>query len=1038
MPGFLRHIREKNSILPKFSIIEGIFLFILTFSTIDTYAQENDVRFTHLFERQSLNAITDIFEDRKGLIWIGTINGLYKYNGINLKKYLNDPKDSCSLSENTARKIIEDNNGNLWIATRDGLNLYNRDQDNFKHLVFRDPVNSAILDNSIDDILEDKEGNLWVANESLCLVNKEDFTYTTFRINPGRRDYYKFIYEDHDGNLWFVSLKDLYIFNKEKKQFDHIYDGKGLASDLSWFFTDMVQDNNGKYWVTTNKAGLISFSFDGNITKVKKYDRDQRSNINLSDFILPSLKLDSRGNLWIASENAGLFLFDRKAEKFRRFIKNNDDNTSISSNSIWTIYEDKTGRIWYGTFSNGICLLDPYSEKFRTNQYSDINKYIPSTNITSFLSDEYGNFWIGTDGGGLNYYNSRTNKIKNYRNIPGEPNSLNRDAVLDLCYDDNGNLWIGTWDGGINILSTNSGKIRHLNSSNSHLFNNNIFAIANDHKGHIYIGSFNNGLFVYDISTGNLDNYINLPGDEKSISDDYIFCLYFDKNDNLWIGTMYGGLNLLQFYDKGNRYFKHYKPDPLDSASLSNKTVQTIYEDDNGQLWIGTGDGLDLMDKDKGTFKVYREKDGLPDNTIQGILSDKHGNLWITTLDGLSKMDKLKGTFRNYNINDGLQGDQFNRNAVLKTNSGLLCFGGTNGLNIFCPDSIRDNPYPPNIILTDFKIFNKSVPVGKTSPLTKNIEQADHITLSYKQSVFIIEFAALNYTHPENNLYAYKLEGLENEWNFVGNQRNATYTNLDPRKYKFRVIAANNDGVWNKEGISLDIYVTPPFWETWWFRISVFLILVFLVYSYTFSRLRRSRRQSAILKKLVIKKTEQIVKQYADLERKNSELNRKRLENLEITEKLREADEKKLKFFANISHELRTPLTLIVGPAENLIKNLTLDKNTLEQLNLIHKNGNRLLRLMNELLDFQKIDSDSMRIRLFQGNLDEFINNVVNAFEGYARKHHIDLYYACNSKGFVTLFDPDKIEIILYNLISNALKYTDEGGEIKSKTYSTQ
>jgi len=1025
-----RRATMKMIISPKISTMIFLLLITCSFSN-NLFAQNTEIRFSNLFEGQSVDAITAICQDKKGIMWFGTISGIYKYNGVSLKKYVNDAKDSSSISGNYIRKIILDHSGNLWIGTREGLNLYDRDNDNFIRFFHNDGDSVSLPDNYINDILEDKEGRLWVATEFLSLYNPDTRSFSTFKINPGRRDYFKFLYEDSKNNLWFVSLKDLYHFDRKTRQFIHVFDGSGINADLSWYFTDMVQDEKNKYWLTTNKAGLISFSFDHDIKELKRFVYDDHSKTYLSDYTLPALILDRKGNLWLASENAGLFLFDRENEKIHRYISNNKDPNSISCNSIWSIYEDNTGRLWIGTFSNGISIIDPFLEKFRNNQYNEINKSISNNNVSSFLADENGNIWIGTDGGGLNYYNPQKGEIKFYKHNPGNPNSLNRDAILALCYDDLGNLWMGTWDGGVNILKKGSDIFTHYTSSNSNLFNNNIFAIANDRKGKMYVGSFNNGLFIYDIKSGQWLNYIHLPGDERSISDDYIFCLYSDKDNNLWIGTMYGGLDLLQHDNHGNVYFTSYRSDPKNTKSISNNQVQTIFEDNDGQLWIGTSDGLNSMNKNTGEFVVYREKDGLPNNSIEGILGDDRGNLWISTFKGMSKFDKETHSFRNYNINDGLQGDQFNRNAVLKARSGLMYFGGTNGINVFNPDSVRDNPFPPKIILTDFKLFNKSVTVGKNSPLKKNIDESKSITLNYGQSVFSIEYAALNYTHPENNQYAFRMEGLEKDWNYVGNQMNATYTNLDPGKYIFRVKAANNDGIWNNDGVSLTVFVKPPMWETWWFRIILIAVLVSLIYWYTSSRLKQSSRQKEILKKLVLKKTDEIVKQYADLERKNAELNRKQLENLEMSEKLREVDEIKLKFFANISHEFRTPLTLIVGPAENLIKDKNISPEIHDQINLIYKNGNRLLRLMNDLLDFQKIDNDSMKVRLLEGDMAKFIAEVVNTFSDLAIKRGIKLLYTTDKNEYKTLFDPDKIEIILYNLISNALKYTTEGGEIK-------
>ncbi|HYG38574.1 MAG TPA: response regulator [Cytophagales bacterium] len=561
--------------------------------------------------------------------------------------------------------------------------------------------------------------------------------------------------------------------------------------------------------------------------------------------------------------------------------------------------------------------------------------------------------------------------------------------------------------------------------------NDNIAHIYEDKRGNLWIG-IGSGIELLDRKTFTFTHYNYIFS--NTLLGSYPGDILEDKEGNLWIGTFEGLCILDRDKNKVEEFFHNDK----DKSSISSNVVYTLFEDSRGNLWIGTVGGLNLYDRKTRSFRAFHAKDGLPSDAIYGILEDKKGNLWISTSNGISQFNPKTKSFKNYNVDDGLQGNEFKLNAFYKLRNGAMLFGGDNGFNLFYPDKIKDNKVVPPVLFTDFKIFNKSVPIGSDSPLKKHISQTEELTLSYKNSVISFEFAALSYFSPERNQYAYKLEGFEDEWNFVGNKREATYTSLEAGEYTFRVKASNNDGIWNEKGKSIKIIITPPFWQTWWFRVVMFFVFLILLNVFIRLRVNSYRRQKEILKRLVQKKTKEIIAKSEGLERANIELSKQKEEILDqkneilaMSQKVKEADEKKLKFFTNISHEIRTPLTLILGPAERLIEKAESAPNLKEELGIVYKNANRLLNLINELMDFNKMDNGEMKMLVGEGDIVAFCSEIVYAFEELSERKKIRLSFLPNIDRFITWFDASKMEVVLFNLISNAFKFTPEHGEIK-------
>jgi len=975
--------------------------------------------FQHLSKRLSYNTVECIFQDHKGFLWIGTHKGLNRYDGIEIKVYESDPNDTTTLSNDHIRKIAEDKEGNLWIATENGLNLYHRKTETFFRYVHQANRQRTLPDNMISDLLVDRKGRVWIATRELCLFHPEtnDFSRFSPLPNPQEDDYltnyHNFVFEDKEGRIWFGHWRTLYILNEQTQSLELFFDGNRFPlGNPFWHFQEMAQDSTGVYWFATNQAGLFRFDFSSKTISLpitqehfKKHPDAIGENDFLSHYRILALWVDRRNWLWVSIENNGLAVFD-STRKLRYRFKNRPENPhSLSGNSVWSIYEDRQNRMWFGLWMAGMDYIDPHEKRiFTFTKKEGLSNEI----VTAFLEDENGNFWIGTDGGGLNYFDRKKGTFKHHVHDPKNPNSLASNAVLSLCYDDLGNLWVGTWNGGIHILPKHKKGFIHLHSNNSPLPSNHIFALANMGHGKMAIGTYGGGLCIYDIDTHRWEIHQHHPQNAQSLQSNNIFVLFVDSQNRLWIGTLSDGLALFAKDPKtGQGIFHRFVHNPNDSKSISDNRIHSMVEDNAHHIWIATSNGLNEYDPDTKQFHIYRKEHGLPSNFITAVSGDHHGNIWISSLGGLTRFDPKTKRFRSYESITPPSEGQFHLNAVLYTQNRELCFGTTTGFLLFHPDSIRENPFPPPVVLTDFKIFNQSVPIGKQRLLKFHISETEKLVLPHWASVFSFDFAALNFTHPEKNQYAYKMEGFESKWNFVGNQHHATYTNLSPGHYVFRVKAANNDGVWNEEGISLPIYITPPFWKTW---------IAFALYGGialgTFYLIMRYRLRQQKLRH--------------DLE----------MEHVKF-EKLLEADKIKTHLLTNLSHELRTPIMLILGPLEHLIKNHLEPrlKNTLE---MTLRNAQRLMHLLHQFIAFTSLESPEIKLKPVQKDIVEFVHDIYLSFKEYARLQSIDFQFQTHISYGLTWFDPDILDKILYNLLSNAFKFTPEKGKITLRLYHTQ
>jgi PAS domain S-box-containing protein len=864
---YLPHLRlEISRKIPR--LLKGIiFTVILVISLVlslpaNAYAEETQPQFykIRVDDGLSQSCVLAILQDREGLIWFGTQDGLNKYDGYNFTVYKYNERNSKSLSDNFILSLYEDQSGTIWVGTQSGgLNKFDRQTEQFTHYT-HDPNNPTSLgNNTVWSIYEDKLGTLWVGTDGggLNRFNRETEQFIHYTHKPDDRGSLSnntvlSIYEDKFRILWVgTGGGGLNQFNRETEQFTHYIYNPSTPGSLSHdTVLSIYEDHSDRLWIGTNGGGLNKF--ERKTGQFTNYIHDPDNSNSLSDNTVSSIVEDQVGNLWLTTSSwygnsygTALDQFDPETNEFTHYTHNSANPNSLNENTVASILRDKSEILWIGTGFSGINKLDTKDPKFLHYKHApaDPNSLIDN-HISSIYESKNGSLWIGTYNRGLDKLDRSTGQFTPYTHEPDNPNSLSSDNIWAVYEDQYGVLWIGTLSGGLNKLDLKTEKFtlyKHDPDDPNSLSDDTVWSICEDQSDNLWIGTFKGGLNKFNRKTGQFTDYTHDFNNPKSLSDNNVFSIYEDKLGTLWIGTVNGGLNK---FDPKTGEFTHYIHNPNNPNSLSYDRVLSMLEYPAGTLWIGTyGGGLDKFDIATETFTHYTEKDGLPSNSVVGILSDDDGNLWLSTGKGLSKFNPKSEKFRNYDVSDGLQGNEFDGvKAYLKTKDGEMFFGGLNGFNAFYPEQVKDNPHIPPIVITDFKIFDKSV------KLDSAISEAKEIKLSYKANFFGFEFAALDYTNPKKNQYAYKLEGFDKDWIYSGSRRYATYTNLDGGAYTFRVKGSNNDGVWNEEGTSIKIIITPPPWKTWWAYTVYAVALVSAVLGYVQWKTRAQAKENALLR----------------------------------------------------------------------------------------------------------------------------------------------------------------------------------------------
>ena len=986
--------------------LAGVMLLFLQLLPVHLLAQKDNIKFERIQVVQGLRLgdILSIQQDSQGFMWFGTWDGLYKYDGYSLTGYKHDRLDSTSLGNNLIFSLYEDRAGTLWIGTAgSGLNRFSSEQEEFTRFV-RNPNDPHSLNANV----------------------------------------VRSIYEDRSGTLWVGTWNGLNKFDRDTGKFTRVLcdpEPKNPSAPDSYGVLSIFEDRSGTLWVATTGRGL--HMLDRETGEFTRFVHDPGNAHNLSSNVVLSIHEDRSGTLWVGTAK-GLNRFDRENEQFRRFVHDPKNPYSLSANNIWSIHEDRTGRLLIGT-DDGLNIFEPNKEQFVRLVHEPKNLHSLSSNVVqSIHEDRTGALWIGT-ADGVNRLDREQQRFAHFVHDPGNPHSLSHKSVGAIHEDRSGTLWVGT-EGGLNKLDRDTGQFRHFvhDPKNPHsLSHNNVTSVHEDRSGTLWVGT-RGGLNRFDRDTEQFMRFVHDPENPHSLSANDIWSIHEDRTGTLWIGTAPGGLNR---FDREQESFTHFVHDPNDSRSLGNNVVTSIYEGSSGMLWFGTGGGginrydrereqftlfvhdsdnprslshdwvgvvfedhagtlwaatwyggLNKLDHDTKLFTLYTEKNGLPTNHICNIEEDEHSRLWLGTLNGLSRFDPQSETFRNFDVDDGLKNNLFNWNACIKSRSGELFFGGDNGIDYFHPDSVRDNPHIPPVVITRFTRYNSGDAEGNPI-IEKGISERQYLDLSYDDRILTFEFAALNFRNPLKNQYAYKLEGFNEDWIQLGTKHDVTFTNLDPGEYTLRVKGSNNDGIWNEEGTSLRITVIPPWWRTRWAYGLYVLLFMTALYGIRDYELRRLQLRNAL-----------------------------KIKNVEA-EKLQELDRLKSRFFASISHEFRTPLTLILGPVEKWLNGMR-QKEMQADFHIVQRNARRLQQLINQLLDLSKLEAGKMRLHAAPGNIVELMRMIVMTFESLAKQKGIDLQFRAEEEEIRAYVDRDKLEKILTNLLSNAFKFTENQGEV--------
>ncbi|WP_418603597.1 hybrid sensor histidine kinase/response regulator transcription factor [Hwangdonia sp.] len=943
-----------------------------------------------LQEGLSQSSVLSIIQDKKGFLWFGTRDGLNTYDGNEFKVFRHHSQDIGSVSNSFIKVLHEDAAGNLWVGTIDGLNKYNKEANTFERYIIE--TGEIGIDNfEIWSIAEDKDAFLWIGT-NLGLKKFDTKKGVFVKLNNSNLDIELFntpvraLLVSSEQELWVKTTEHIGVYNLITKDVKYYEYPKKSAVELN-------KNNVSVFYQDREKNIWLGFK-DGLSVLNKTTDLFEFFSLTLqkeravADHVR-SLCEDYLGNIWIGTYN-GLYILDANKKTISHVVHDEKNPNSLSQNSIYKVYQDIKGDIWIGTYAGGISYYDRSFDVFQHFSSGADQTKLNYKVVSAFVEDENNNLWIGTEGGGINVYNKKTGEFTYHQNNPQIPSSLSANNVKAMIQDHAGNFWIGTHDEGLNFLNPNKYpfKFKHFKNephNTGSLSNNRIIALYEDEQNHIWIGTSGGGLNVLNPKT----NTVTRIKDALGLAGKLIYKITKSTNKNELI---IGGSNGLATINISSKKMSKVDYLGVDNSQISD-AVLSIYNDTDNNLWIGTeGDGLYQYNKNtKETLKFDTTK-GLPNDVIYGIVADDANHIWLSTNYGLSRIHVKTHQIKNFNASDGLQSNEFNYGAYLKNKKGELLFGGANGFNIFDPDAITENTFVPPVTITEFKVNNK--------PYLNISDSIQHITLKHNQNVFNFDFVALSFSQPNKNQYAYKLEGFDIEWNYIGNKKSATYTNLDSGDYIFKVKASNNDGLWNEKGAAMSLTILPAPWLTWWAYLFYALVLTAVIL---------------------------VVRKYSLIRiRERNELKQERLEK----ERIEEVNKLKLELFTNISHDFRTPLTLILGPLERLLKRDNLDAFVRDQHEIMYRNASTLMELITQLLDFRKSESGKLLLKASKSNIVPFVNEIKLAFNELARAKDIDFSLTSTEQDIEVWFDRTKLKKIIFNLLSNAFKFTSKGGKI--------
>lgn len=983
--------------LPK-SVIRLVPLLLLPFCV---FSQESNLNFMNFGSKEGLssNVVNTIIKDHIGFMWFGSDDGLNRFDGQRFTVYRHKRDDSTSIASNEILDLYEDSSKNLWIATGSGLVLYNRKMDSFRS--FGETRNKAIT-----SIADDDDGNIWIVTYGgLHVLDPKTGHLTPKKFKTAqdqeaiRKDKVTKLFRDRKGRMWLGTRKGLFLYESKNKALVLFRHG-GVSSRLAGHdVSSIFEDKKGNIWVgTSNGLGVLR----RNGKELLDYRNSLSDKNTFSSNIIYTLAADPGGKLWVGTEE-GLNIVDPATGEVSRIEHDGRNRFSLVGKAVKNIFIDKDGVFWVATFRGGVNKYDQNLAFFNLRQS---NRFDPAglsaSVVTSFVEASKDRVYVGTDGGGLNLFEASTGVFRHIA-LSDAPS---RNLSILAMEKKGSEVWIGTYLNGLFILDTKTGQSRHVGAGSGpqNISGNDVFCIKADSRGNIWVGTNGQGVDYYEEDSKTFKHFKRGGIERDRIQlNGFIRAIEEDKQGNIWIGSNGAGIAV---FNPVNRYTKLLNKS---NSNLPSDHVYTIFSARDGRVWIGSTVGLSTIDMNTNKVITYSEENGLANGVVYKILEDENGMIWLSTNKGISSFDPVKRRFKNYSSFNGVQKSPFVIGAGLRLSDGRLFFGGTDGFNYFHPKDLYANRRVPKVVLTDLKISNQSVKPSEDSPISEDISIAEVINLDYKQN-FSLSFVALNYTSPQESQYSYKLENFEKEWNAVGQSTTAIYTNLDPGEYIFKVRAMSDTGDWTAPPKSVRIIVHPPFWLSYYAYAVYLLVAVSVLVYIRRSGIRKLEHRFALEQERL--KAQQMIEE----ERRESE-------------RLHEFDQLKIKFLTNLSHEFRTPISLIVGPVEQLIQHENNSPRN-QQLQMIKRNSRRLLNLVNQLLDFRNLREKEQKLHVSERDFVAFVKEVAESFKDLADRKRINFTFSSDVKSYFALFDPNKIERIFFNLLSNAFKFTLEGGEV--------
>lgn len=948
-------------------------LVLLSWQTVVLSAADLRYYFKHLTIEDGLsqNSVLSILQDQKGFMWFGTKDGLNRYDGNSIKIYKHDDKDPSSLGNNFVWKIYEHSDGNIWVGTDRGIYILDKKTETFRF--FDDKIKVPVL-----DIKADRKGNVWIAADRL-------FRYS---IKENK------LYEIQNGNNVFAHTWSIYIDDDDQIWVSMHGLGIRKYAENATSYTDITKDESGSLLSSVKFSQLEGF--DNNYILGGTINSNLRVINKITNEVSPLKVLNSNiyvrcissigSELWVGGES-GLYIIDMKKGTSTHITQNIFDKYALSDNAIYSIYQDREGGIWIGTYFGGVNYIPKHFNFFEKYYPIQGLNSINGERISGLCEDSEGNIWVGTEDAGLNKFNPTT-KIFEHFPVQNSGGGISYHNVHDIIRDGD-KLWIGLFNNGINVFDLKTKRVvkhYHKGSTANALDNNDIFALHKDRGGNIWVGT-SSGAFLFDRKT---ESFVR----QAQLGSHFVSDILEDQKGRIWFTTYNAGVFR---YNPRTKESRNYLFEWKNPRSVCHYKINCVFEDSKGRIWFaGESGGICVYEEKTDDFKRYGFSEGFSSDVIYAIQEDKHGNLWLSSNAGLMKFSLEDNSVVTFNVGNGLLCNQFNYKSGLTDSSGKMYFGSINGLVAFAPDSFMINKYISPIAITGFKVLN----ADKTFSHEKN-DKSNGITLSYDMSSFSIDFAALSYSAPEQNRYAYRMLGLEDKWIYLNKAQTIIFSNLPSGKYQFQIKGSNNDGVWNENYEYLDITIRPPFWKTVWAYIFYTITLVALVYYFIYSYHKRVQKKAENERVLFEK------------------------------EKETEMFDAKIGFFTNIAHEVRTPLTLIKSPLEYIMKNGDLEKKEVdENLGVIQKNTDRLLLLINQLLDFRKTESKAFSLTFVKTDINDLLAGIFNRFELTAVQRSLKMALHLPDEIVWADVDKEALTKVVSNLFTNAIKYAKKKIEI--------